>query len=1414
VVQKQAPPPPARARGPSDPEQGSEELERLFDSLRSGAANVAGVTFQIATTAWVLAAGRADAIAGLPVLSVAPEGFEDIDCELQSGNSLLVQTKERGVGARALAAAEVATIISHAAPALGADRRFAILTNGEFGSSLPAGGFTSTLEEDLSARSDNATRATLIGALRRELGKTGLTAPTPESLLARTHLVAIEAGLAERTLLLIEHGLGVHPAVAALVRAELLRDLGEVAAGQRESSLGTVRRRALSDLELIATRVMQEVDVPSLEEAVAAGVCEAADYVSPSSVDAGGFFAGVDVVPAHVAAGFDVVRPDETAGILSGLSERRDVVIAGPSGSGKSALLWRAARLVDFGARVLRVLRIADATDVELLVRHVRRQKPTEAMRLLVVADDLGRDRMAAWAEARRRLREIPGALLLAAVRREDLTPEISASAVVIDPTMTESTAGLIFDALEAAGIPMLLARDEAVARADGLLMEFIALATTGRRLREVLASQLGDLDESDGQLRRRALRLVCAAHLLGSAVPADALPRVLGVDPDTAGAAMSRLAGEHLVVADGQFWHGLHDLRTEVLFELLHATPPPTIPATYAEALSVLPDAAQGPGARRAAVRIARLSAAAASSAHPDERLGTIQQALQPVAEWLRHELAGLTTTPGGDDTAARAAALLEAADRLDTAAYVHAVLPYVEKIREPTVDLATLANLAYSCAIDGLTFNGALEPVARLSRGLPKRRSACATAVAAALIPATIAGLATGATLPTAIRLLEATEGLATLTAELASEIYKSHVPSLPWPRGSTGTRADADRRAQLIATLAVLAEVRGPQVTAAFGPTEGRAADAVASDSYGCNVELSLVPAEPPAEAAEDLARPFTYSRDEMLVASAVAFARASGAAEPSAYPNQPGDTHQSINGQAVLLARRVFDACPEIDQVNVEIWQANCEPAGGGSDSTKSLRAGVLRRRPDIARNVAFQAGVAEALSADSWTRRLREQASIARSLLTLMKELPDRLRPHDNAGRQREWVRGTLETAANVAELPGRPAERKAVLGSARTETLHQPAATLDEELRAPDHPRAALELLSGAMQQVANNLDDQRMVRLAGFRFAEVPAKMRVGRAAGAPIYSGIGDTLPEALDVFAASAGRVLTALDTEAIDRALRGPRVELNRLDRLVEDTARAASSDDARIVSSRLEERGIPVHTAVILDRDPVPPWRIFQAVAMVDLERWPSTVEALQNWGEDQRSEAGLTGRAVALAVEDREILPMGLRFFATTGHALPLQEDDIAPLAEVLAFPLRAAGVRSRILGASEELVAYSSEQTRRSRRDGLWAPTPAIATNPATTAATTRNLFSEVLERLDEGQELDEAATYEATAAGLMLELCEAVELESGEEEGLAAQLAAIDFTALHGQTLGPLAQLFDAAHVAALEADRASRH
>jgi len=1417
----------------------SRTLEELFASLRSGAANVAGVSYQVAVSALLLAAGRAGA-PGLRVSAVRPEGLEDVDCVLDDGSLLLVQTKERGPGARAIAIAELAEIIAHSAEALrltdsqapgdagdaaqtspgsaglvaGQVSRFAVVTDGRFGGSLPETGWMTSLADKLTALPDGGeVSELLVAALEAQLARKGLPVRHAGELLARTYLVVAPYDLAAQTIRFLCAGLQVPAVLASIIRAELLRDLGEMAARQRGASLGTAERRTRSDLDALAARLGQAVDVPSLEEAVRAGVCEPADYASPPPVDAVGFLSGVDVTPAHIAAGLDVVRPEETATIVAGLADRRQVVIAGPSGSGKSALLWRSARLLERGPRILRVLRVADSADAELLVRHVRRQIPHRDMPVLVCADDLGRARMAAWPDACRRLSELSGVLILGAVRREDLTPELSADAVVVDPHLTDTAAGLIYDAVRAVGLPAVLEREEALQEAGGLLMEFIALITTGRRIRDVLAVQVAALSERSRRLEREALRLVCAAHTLGFAVPADALPTALGAEPDQIGDALSRLAGEHLLAVTGQAWRGLHDLRTELLLGLLHDAPPPTLAATYGRVLPLLPEAAHASAARRAAVLLARSAATEHAGWPASERLVSLQELLRPVAEGIGRQLRQLPRQLAGDDHALAeyAAALLEAADRLDTVAYAHAILPLVAQQRPATLDVATLAGLAYDVAVDGVAFDiEGLQGVVRLARKLPARTSPCARIAGASLPPAMLASLAARADLATAVRLCEAAEGLLSITAEQAAVIYRAHVPVLPSPPGSGNDIEQADRRAQLTASLASLAQLRGPGIAAAFGPPLARAEDAVASDPYGCRVELAFEPAQRAPDTVAGRCRPYLYDTEQMLVLHAVAFTRTDGDVPVSAYHGQPGEDPSSVNAQVVLLARRLFDACPEADLINAELWQANQGPLRvlHHEEGVNSLRAGVLPRARTISHNIAFQAAVAEAVSAGSWTSRLRSQAQLARQLVILLRDLPARMRPTDNQRRRREWTQAVQEAAAAVAALPGRPASRPRVLGAAQAAALARPAADLDEELRARDEAKDALSLLADALMQVVRGLADPSVLRGAGSRLAEVPGKLRQARRQGAPSFAGIGDTLPQLLDTLATLAGRLLTALGQPRLDRMLRSRTPGPDEIDALLTELARDVCEHDSRAVASRMATAGATAEAVIDQDPAPTPPWQSLRTVILVPADTWPAAVDSLQGWTEAERQAAGMSGRVLALPIQDRALIPTGLHFFGSIGKVLPLPYDELEELSTALGMPLHGGSTSAVVEQLSRQLVQFSYEQARRVNRDTAWHPVPHSAPAPDQIAGQVRTQFAAVLAQA-ENNRLTLQEARQLAAARSLLKLCQAVSAETGHDAGLAHQLADIDITALTTQEIKPQADLFLTTQLAALEAD-----
>ncbi|WP_146230967.1 hypothetical protein [Micromonospora sicca] len=1220
------------------------------------------MTFQVAVSAMLLAAGLSDP--ELPVVSVMPERLEDIDCHLADGTVLLVQAKEHGVAARATAAAALADILTHAANAVrltadsGTTVRLAIVTNGKFGSGLPATGWSTTLADALAV--DSGLREVLkeIGeALKAKLREARLDHIDPMAILSRTHLVAIDYDLGAHTRRLLETGLGLQPAVADIVRRSLLVDLGNLAAAQREASIGTAGARTLTDLRANANRVVEVVDLDGLDEAIVHGVCEPVDFMIPSPDSLADFFAGVSVKPGHVVAGLDVVRHAETIAILNGLNDRREVVIAGPSGAGKSCLLWRAARLLEHGPQLIRIKSVADQAESAMLLRHVRRMMPDYRLRVVVCVDDLGTPAMAAWPGCRDELLQIPGVSVIGAVRLDNAAPGVTGNAVLVDPRLTDTSASDIYDAMAKSGIPTALAKEEALAGANGLLMEFIALTTTGQRIRAILSQQVAKLSQPGTRLAQRLLRLICASHTIGFTLRADTLAQALSKDEEDVQDALRVLQGEHLALSTDQVtWQGVHDLRAEILLELLHTPPPPILAETYAQAIRMLPPAAQAQALRRAANRIASDVRRNRSSLAAADLLAEIESAMKPFAHYVAGELEALAADR--PDRARIAAGLLESADRLDVLAYVHAVLPLVQRQAPPTADVYNLLWLSYTSRSGAGPDLPGFEPVRRLGAQMPEP-SRNATRKASLALPSERLFMMLSTTdTSTAVRLAEAAEGLISLTGEQASGVFHAHVPAIPVPAGDGFEIDSATLRGRLIATLAALSQVSGPAVGELFGAIEERAADAVAHDAYGATTTVEYIDAAELPAAIGTLARGTTFEPGRACVIRAVQFMRNDLVLADDG-SIQTDDSAESPGAQLVAVARRLFDACPEADLLRLELWQASQKPPI--VDGIKNLRAGALPRNAATRGNVTLQAVASESLSAESWTARCRAQAIVAAEIVSLITDIPGRLGSHDNLRRRADWMRRVDAAAAAVAALPLRPPEPMQVLGAAAAASLAVTGAAIDEASRAAksaDRSRASLAELAGSLQQLSSALNGDGSVRTVGFRFFNCLSGIERALSDGTPLLSGVGETFPRVLGPIVSTVANLLIAADDSQASQALRRGTKDMTKLQAAVDGDTEVAVTKTQSAVREYLDVHGVTVTAmSAIPDDEPLTPWMSRKVVAAVDAAHWDAAHAALYEWIPDDRRDAGVQTRVMVICAANGRLVPVGITLTASSGTA-------------------------------------------------------------------------------------------------------------------------------------------------------------
>ncbi len=1233
--------------------------------------------------------------------------------------------------------------------------------------------------------------AELTKAVQEQLIATGRDPATGEGLIARTRLVVVEDPFAVQVESLLTRAYSIPPAVAVLARSHLAADIAAASSAQRGRAVDTAQLRSLADLDALVSQLRETVDLTGIDAALREGVCEFADFSRDATDTVEQFFSGVRVGPSHVGANRDVVRVPECESILNALESSRQVLIVGASGTGKSGLLWRAASMLQGGPMLVRVLRVETEADVQRLIRYVRVLAPTNDRKVLVCIDDLGRTSTELWPDARDRLLEMSGVSILGACRQEDLLPSIATGARLVDSRLTRESAARIYARLRNTDIQLVAEPEEAIQRAEGLLMEFVAIATTGHRLREVLRAQVQRLDDEEDLVSLDVLGVITALHTLGRSVSADDLPGLVEEPAGVISRRLTRLRDEHLVMTDdGTSWRALHDLRAEVLLELLHEVPPPTLAATYARSIAAAPPDVRPALYRRAATRVLRAARLETAQTVAD-RLTTAHRVIEPLVRSIADRVRELATEPDAI-AAVEIAALVDAAERLDVAAYVAASLGYMQQVTPPTTDVSSYYLMAYSSRFSAVFEGNTLfRRLIDIGARLPEWDSSARSAVLAQVPDESIVQILAETALDVAVRFSERLEGYRTVPAASAATVYARHHADV-----AELLRVDvADVLAQLVATLAVVAELEGPAVEEAFGPVQQRATWAVEADEAGFAVEVVFSDRGELPSSPSNLARASTYDAETFCEVSAKAMARLPTDNVRRGYQPQAGQDPMALNAQAVFLAQRLFDACPEADVVSVEVVlpSLSSELSGAQIDGVKRMRAGVVPRRITTERSIAVQVAVMELLSAERWTDRCRSQAVVSAQLVNLLAALPARLADRDSSRGRQEWTEQVTTTASLVARLPGLPVDRQLV---ERLSAELPFAADFDQKLRETmrDPSKRALDLIAGSLLQVAQGLDDLSSLGGAGSRLAGAAQALAAGRADGTmPEYAGVGPLLPLELDELASMAARALVARGRGMLlPEDIRGK--SLMGIDSMTSAMAAEAADRSRVALEQRLTVCGIDV-LAITVDpiQDPPDPLLHLQLTVVVDAASWAATEEALRSWTADERDAAGFSTRTTFVTTLHGRLVQIGAVLGSSSAPLSPIDPADYSDIARRLDLSLASSTYQDRADDLIATLVAASSASARRRRRPDAW-PDVGSTVEPPDVPATD-----------DDPQPWRDAVII---YAGLR----DIVARESAAHESLAASLAGVDLSNTDSFT-SPIVQAVGQLRALSIDADLLSQ-
>lgn len=395
-----------------------------------------------------------------------------------------------------------------------------------------------------------------------------------QDFLRRTHVVVTAAS---RTIALdlLAHQLEL-PRASCVAHYSVLA--GEVTRLADENGVLTLDDAAgltVADIRRLLEDVTEAVDPSALMEAVRTGACELVDFTTAIEEDE--FYSGVDVVIGHVVAGLVVDRPSLVAQIREGMFRRGAALVVGPSGVGKSALLWLTVHDTRHLATWYRVRRLTQ-DDVSAIVRLVKGFRPGTSPVGFVI-DNVGREGRSGFDRLVEEFRELPEALIVGACRQEDLFVVRTAPSVSqVRPTLEEELAQRIWRELRSRNATQWSEWREPYQLSEGLLLEYGHILTQGSHLTETIRAQVEARVRDRRALELDVLALVSTADTFGAEIETRVLTNAVAASEAALKEALYRLVDEHLVRHREGRLGGLHELRSKHIMTAVHDVPPPSI--------------------------------------------------------------------------------------------------------------------------------------------------------------------------------------------------------------------------------------------------------------------------------------------------------------------------------------------------------------------------------------------------------------------------------------------------------------------------------------------------------------------------------------------------------------------------------------------------------------------------------------------------------------------------------------------------------------------------------------------------------------------------------------------------------------------------------------------------------------------
>jgi len=365
--------------------------------------------------------------------------------------------------------------------------------------------------------------------------------------------------------------LNVADVIADKIVSDLYRYVAETSERNASLNYASRERISVSDIENRICTLLEAVDPSAIEEALKKHFIKPIDFKTP--LQERSFYLGVKAQPGHIAQHLIVERPEESQAVEKTLKQKRFLLISGPSGSGKSALLWLACSKLTKEIRWFSINVNLDVDAIQSVVNFIKSKLTDTSIPIGIAFDEIGSVNKDAFNALYEEISCIPKVYLLGSIRAEDKFLIRNAADIAFVPiVLSENLAESIWEKLKAEGASNWEHWREPFENSDGLMLEYVHLLTKGERLQKVIDQQILQREKEDREDELAIIRSCSVICSQGAEVDVEKLLRQLGLSKQQGRKALHRLIDEHLIFENRPgVLGGAHQLRSLALRKASH---------------------------------------------------------------------------------------------------------------------------------------------------------------------------------------------------------------------------------------------------------------------------------------------------------------------------------------------------------------------------------------------------------------------------------------------------------------------------------------------------------------------------------------------------------------------------------------------------------------------------------------------------------------------------------------------------------------------------------------------------------------------------------------------------------------------------------------------------------------------------